>query len=145
MRFWALLTLACAALSCGGQRISIDDEGGAANDAGGADAASDAPVESDAQPDADPCAALLARIEAGRDVLTRCCAACNSVQCNAIVEDVCCPLSYTSQGANPEVAKTFAGLVREYEQRCKFVCPGVQCKSQPSMTCDPRTTRCAVL
>jgi hypothetical protein len=133
-----------AGAACGGRSVQIpDDDAGAALDAGPADVTVPDAGPPDVRGDALDCDALLKQIETGRELLTRCCSACAVPQCNVLADDLCCPLSYTSQGANPDVARAFGDLVRTYKRACPpMPCPAVVCPAQPSRDCLPQSGHC---
>jgi hypothetical protein len=121
---------ALALLACGGQTL-----GGPLGDAA-ADVAPDAAKDafSDAPRDvAADCRAMEAKLDELRAQARTCCPFCASIQCGHLVEDVCCSISITGEGA-PE----FSARVAEYKRACgPIACPAVECPKQPSFDCIP--------
>jgi hypothetical protein len=140
MRFWApiawVVLSSASAPACGGRTTWTEDDASS----GGA-AATSQPPERAAEPARSDCDTLNVEIATARNLLTPCCATCGRVQCNAVVEDICCSASYTDQGANREVAKRFSEMVAAYKSKCRVACP--PCRGRPAATCDAKSGRCA--
>ena len=83
----------------------------------------------------DPCATLLAQIDAARKTLRSCCPTCKSLQCQGKARDVCCEIT-----VNGGDVAGFEALVTKYKNMCQPMCPGVPCPPVPSMICDPDTS-----
>lgn len=133
---------------CGGRRVEIveDDAGFDAGAAQDVTVQPPPPPPTDAGPDRQltTCGELMRDIDTAREALTRCCPTCDSLQCNGAVEDLCCSVSYTSQGSNPQIAQKFAELVRRFRTECGSPpCPPVPCGPAPSMRCSAGDSHCA--
>jgi hypothetical protein len=124
--------------ACSGRVASPDVDDASMSSDASADAApipSDAPTSSgDATPNVDAagvdCQALSAQLDALRTEAKTCCPFCNSLQCNKLVDDVCCPISVTGTPS-----KAFTDGVAQYKAFCNPVCPAIACSTQPSLNC----------
>jgi hypothetical protein len=137
------LSLAFLVAACGGTSVDIPDDGGGGGDAttndggggggdaaGGRDAASDAPITQN-------CGDLAKQLASAKADAQTCCPTCNSLQCTATVEDVCCPIAVESA----DKAQQFVALVQSYKTLCHPACPAIPCAA-PLKQCDPNTSLC---
>lgn len=145
-----LFSVVFVVFGCGGRRVEIDDDDAGSDAAAAQDVTvkppPPPPPPSDAAPDRQltTCGELMRDLDTAREALTRCCPACDSIQCNAMVEDLCCATSYTNQGPNAQIAQKFAELVRRFKTECGAPpCPPMPCPPAPSMNCSMGDSHCA--
>ena len=62
-------------------------------------------------------------------------------QCNALVPDLCCPISVTDP-TRKDVQEFAAAVEAVKKSGCSIACPAIPCPSQPSGKCDAKTGRC---
>lgn len=86
------------------------------------------------------CATLAVQVSAARGQVQACCPTCKSLQCQKVVQDLCCPI--TVQG-DPTL---LAQLVDQDRKQCAVACPAMPCpplsKTCKQLGSDPNTGVC---
>ncbi len=143
--FLPLPLVACVVAACGGatstdlfQDASATDsggqsDGGGTKDGGGPDARPDAPGPN--------CNALINDVANKRDKALECNPGSSDAQCNALVPDLCCPISVTDP-TRKDVQEFAAAVEAVKKAGCSIPCPAIPCPGQPSGKCDGKTGRC---
>jgi hypothetical protein len=81
---------------------------------------------------ADDCTDLRSTIDKLRAQIQECSPTGSAMQCNIVVDDVCCPIS----AAGGPLAE-FKDAVATYKDKCHYACPAVLCR-------DPSTAMCGL-
>jgi hypothetical protein len=133
--------LAFFVAACGGTSVAIPDDAGAPGvydsaTEGGDGGASGRDATSADAPGASSCDDLYAQIAQQKADAQTCCPTCKSIQCSAVVQDLCCPISVQAAKADQLTA-----LIQQFNAACHHACPAIPCP-RVSMQCDPNTSTC---
>jgi hypothetical protein len=90
----------------------------------------------DASDGADNCSQLLEQLASQEPTATQCCSTCNSLQCTAQVDGLCCPLTVSAAGSDAVKAYE-ATLTQIRSAHCPVNCPAIACTTKPTETCNP--------
>lgn len=142
--FLPLPLVACVVAACGGATSTDLFQDASATDSGGQ---SDGGGTKDGGPDARPdapgpnCNALINDVANKRDKALECNPGSSEAQCNALVPDLCCPISVTDP-TRKDVQEFAAAVEAVKKAGCSIPCPAIPCPGQPSGKCDGKTGRC---
>lgn len=142
---FASAPLLALVVACGGatstdlfQDAAATNDASSGNDGGGNDGG-----VKDARPDVTPanCKALIDDVANKRDKALECNPGGDTPQCNALVADLCCPISVTDP-TRKDVQEFAAAVEAVKKAGCGVACPAIPCPSTPSGKCDLKAAHC---
>ena len=137
----ALLVMSCALTACGVTTIPNDGDAGGSgggNGGAGADGGSDA-QPSDAKADAVDCEVVREQLGTLLERARVCDPAINMVQCNVVVQGLCCPQVVVQASAQATNAYLYA-VEQAQTLGCDDICAVVDCAPTAGGFCQPDPT-----